>query len=169
MNRSEARGRPAVADLIRWGPTISGDHAPPRWLVHRRRWLTVLVAMAAATLVAGIAGPLLDVDLVVRLDGSTRQVSNLAVTLTSLVAGLAGWATLAILERWTRHARRLWTAIACLVFVVSLAGPLAAVDTAATIVLLTLHSLVAAIVIWGLRRSGPTAGRGDPSAEGVRR
>jgi Family of unknown function (DUF6069) len=44
------------------------------------------------------------------------------VAATSLVAALAGWALLTMLERFT--ARAIWTAIAVLVALLSLAGPL---------------------------------------------
>ena len=136
-----------------------------RWRVHRRRWLTVLTTMAAATAVAAIAGPLLGIDVVVKLAGSgEREVGIFAVTLTSLVVGLLGWATLALLERWTSRARGVWTVIASTVFLVSLAGPLAAVTPAATAVLLCLHVLVAAVLIVGLRTSTWPAEKGRTSS-----
>ena len=125
-----------------------------RWRVHRRRWLTVLTAMAAATAAAAIADPLLGIGLVVKLAGSgQREIGILAVTLTSLVVGLLAWAALALLERWTSHARGVWTVIAGAVFLVSLAGPFAAVTPAATAVLICLHVVVAVILIVGLRGS----------------
>lgn len=127
--------------------------------VHRARWASVLTAMAAATAVAALADPVLGVDLAVRLDGAgVQQVGNLAVTVTSLLAGFAGWAALALLERWTGHARRVWTVLACGVLVASLTGPLAAVSPAATAVLLGLHLLVGAVLLVGLRRSARVIG-----------
>jgi hypothetical protein len=125
-----------------------------RWRIQRRRWLTVLTAMAAATAAVAIADPLLGIDLIVKLAGSgEREIGIVAVTLTSLVVSLLAWAALALLERWTSRARGLWTVIAGAVFLVSLAGPLAAVTPAATAVLTFLHVLVAAILIVGLRGS----------------
>lgn len=112
--------------------------------------------MAAATAVWGIAEQLLDIDLVVRRNEHTeQQVASLAVTLTSLGAGFAGWGLLALLERWTGNARTVWTVIAAVVFVVSLLGPLAAVTPAATAVLMGMHGIVAATLLFGLRRSTP--------------
>lgn len=82
-----------------------------------------------------------------------RQLSNLAVTLTALVVGLAGWVLLTLLERWTDRARSVWTVTAAVVFAVSLLGPLGAVTARATAVLIGLHVLVAAILIEGLLRT----------------
>ncbi|MGH8965935.1 MAG: DUF6069 family protein, partial [Actinomycetes bacterium] len=97
---------------------------------------------------------LLDIDLAVRSGGDTvRQVSSLAVTLTSLGVGFAGWALLALLERWTPRARPVWTVIAGAVFTVSLLGPLGAVTPEAAAVLMGMHCVVAAILIYGLRRT----------------
>jgi hypothetical protein len=116
----------------------------------RRRWLTVLAAMAAATASWSVAVPLLGVDLVVRQGSGSLQVSALAVVLASLAAGLGGWLLLALLERWTRQGRIAWRVIAALVLLVSLLGPLSAVDATATAVLIGLHCLVGAILILGL-------------------
>jgi len=72
------------------------------------------------------------------------------------VAALAGWALLATLERVQAPGRPPagpsgpWVA-----FVVSLAGPLAGVTTAARVALACLHLLVAAVLVIGLRRSAP--------------
>lgn len=137
--------------------------------MHRRRWAAVLTAMATATAVWGIANSLLGLDLAVQRDAQTvQQVSSLAVTLTSLGVGFAGWGMLALLERWTRNARLLWTVLAVAVFVVSLLGPLAAVTPAATAVLMGMHGIVAVILVWGLRRSTTASrDRGVPASSEV--
>jgi hypothetical protein len=121
-----------------------------RALVRRRRWLTVLTAMATATAAAAIADPIGGVDLVVRAGDGTRTIEPFVVMLTTLAIGLAGWGLLELLERWSGHARALWLAVAGVVFVVSLAGPLGALTGAATAVLLGLHVLVAAILVVGV-------------------
>src|SRR5680860_1867064 len=139
-------------------PNVAPD--PSAWSrarLHRRRWATVLTAMATATAGWGIAESLLGIDLAVRSGAATvHQISSLAVTLTSLGAGFAGWGVLALLERWTSRPRLVWTVVAVVVFVVSLLGPLGAVTTAATVVLMVLHGVVAGVLIVGLRRT--TAG-----------
>src|SRR4051794_12590408 len=98
---------------------------PPaaRGRLHRRRWFTVLAAMAAGTAAWTVAGPLVGVDLVVRSGDHLQHVGQLAVVLTSLLVGLAAWGVLALLERFTSHARGLWRALAPPVLAPSLAGP----------------------------------------------
>ena len=118
---------------------------------HRRRWLTVLAAMAAATATWGVAESLLDIDLAVRrAEQTVQEIDSLAVTLTSLAVGLAAWALLEVLERRTSNARLIWRLIASGVLVISMVGPLAAVTPAATTVLLIMHALVGGILIWHL-------------------
>ena len=74
---------------------------------------------------------------------------------SGLRGGLAGWALLATLERVRRRAAASWTVGAVVAFVVSLAGPLAGVTTAARVALACLHLLVVAVLVIGLRRSAP--------------
>jgi hypothetical protein len=143
------------------GLSMSGTRRPPHTRhaatsarVRRRRWLTVLTAMAAATASWAVAVPLLGVDLVVRQGQELLRVSALAVTLTSLAAGLSGWLLLALLEKWTSQASIEWRVIASLVLLVSLLGPLAATEVTATAVLTGLHCLVGSILIFGLPRAG---------------
>ncbi|MFD0774821.1 DUF6069 family protein, partial [Streptomonospora algeriensis] len=77
--------------------------------------------------------------------------------LAGLVAGLAGWALLAVLERLMGRPGPVWSTVATAVLLLSLLGPLfSAADTASTIVLLVAHLLVGAVVILGL---APTARR----------
>lgn len=144
--------------------------------VHRRRWLTVLTTMATATAAWTVARPIGGVDLAVRTGGSTRQVEGLAVTLTALVAGLASWLLLVLLEHRTPRALGIWTVIAAAVFVGSLLGPLGAVTAGGRAVLVGLHALVAVMLVVGMRRSArrvPPAqvtgdGRGSRSHAGGR-
>lgn len=90
----------------------------------------------------------------VHMGGIIQPVGPGAAAVSALVAGLAGWALLAMLERWTNNARRTWTIVALAFLVVSLAGPLGSgADVASIAALVVLHLLVAAVVISGLRRS----------------
>ena len=120
-----------------------------------RRAVTVLAAVLAAAAGWAIASPLADVELAVRSGtaGKIQHVGLPAVIFVSLVAGLAGWALLAALERLTRRAHAAWTVCAAAALIVSLAGPLAALTTTASVVLVCLHLLVAGVLITGLRRS----------------
>ncbi|MPV37211.1 DUF6069 family protein [Georgenia subflava] len=130
--------------------------------VHRRRWFTVLLAMATATALGAVAGPILGIDLALRPGtGLVQEVGILPINLTSLAAGLLGWALLVLLERWTARARRIWTAAAAVVLVLSLGGPPAAATPEATAVLATLHLVVAAILVLGFR--GTIAGPRRPA------
>lgn len=122
---------------------------------HSRRWVTVLAAMAAAVLAWTVADPLLGIDLLVDGGaGPAREVGQLAVCLTALAAGLAGWALLSVLERTTSRAHTVWRVLASATLVVSLAGPLAAVTAEATVTLVVLHVVVGAILVLGLPPAG---------------
>ncbi|HEY7272153.1 MAG TPA: DUF6069 family protein [Actinoplanes sp.] len=127
----------------------------------RGRFAIVLAAMAAASAGWAIAKPLLGIDLTVATGAGTTTVEALTATLVSLGAGFAAWALLAVLERLTSRARTVWTVIAVVVFLVSLTGPLGAVTTAGMVALMTLHTVVAVILIVGLRHftSAPEGGR----------
>jgi hypothetical protein len=119
-----------------------------------RRGLTVLAAAAGASLVWVLADPIGGIDLAVRAGDATRPVGFGGVLFTGLLAGVAGWALLAVLERALSRPRRTWTAIAVVVLVLSLAGPLASGADAASRTLLTgLHLIVGAVLIAGLRRT----------------
>lgn len=133
----------------------------------RRRWLTVLIAVAAASATWALAVPVLGVELTVRTGSQMHDVTVLAVVATALGAGLAGWLLLAVLERWTYQARLEWRVVAALVLLVSFLGPLAAVNVAATAVLSVLHCLVAGVLIIGLPSASERPPRSSSHA-GVR-
>jgi hypothetical protein len=129
------------------------DHSPVR---HARglRALAVLGAVAAALAVWAVAVPLAGIELTVVMNGVTQPVGPGTVMTTSLLAGLAGWALLAALERFGRRPHRTWTVIAVVMLVLSLAGPLGnGVHTATTIALTGMHLAVGAVLIPALRRS----------------
>jgi hypothetical protein len=108
---------------------------------------TVLAALAVWV----IAVPLIGVDLVVPAAGST--VGPLAVVGTTLLAALLGWALLAVLERRTARARRIWTITAGAIALLSLTGPLTSgASPAVTATLVAMHVAVAAVLIPTLPR-----------------
>ncbi|MFG1928129.1 DUF6069 family protein [Cryptosporangium sp. NPDC048952] len=137
---------------------------------------SLAVAGATAAAVAGwvVIGPIAGADLVVvGNNGRTLTVGVGAVIFLSVLAGLAAWALLALLERVTTRARVIWLAAAAVVLLLSFA-PLTGSDatTETRVGLAALHVVVAAVLIpvmWrsstdnssGLRRApGPTtAGR----------
>ncbi|MBC6459006.1 DUF6069 family protein [Actinomadura sp. HBU206391] len=72
----------------------------------------------------------------------------------TLVPCLLGWGALALLERYTRHAKAIWTVLATVVLALSFV-PLA-IEHATTdtkIVLSVIHLVVAAVLVPVLRRS----------------
>ncbi|NUP67928.1 MAG: hypothetical protein HOW71_37825 [Nonomuraea sp.] len=119
----------------------------------RRLLLTVISTPAVALAVWALAVPLAGVTLTVRQGDGTQTIGPLLVAVVTLLAGLAGWALLAVLERWTARPARTWRIVALVVLAVSLLGPLgSAVGAAATLVLLLLHVAVGAVLVVGLVR-----------------
>jgi len=121
----------------------------------RTRALAVIGAAAATLAIWAVADPLVGVDLTVRtgVGASARQVGPAAVAFVSVLAGLAGWALLAVLERVTARARPVWIVIALVVLLLSFAGPLGTVTTAAKVALAGMHLAAAAVLIPALARS----------------
>jgi len=125
----------------------------------RSRLLAVAGAVAAAVAIWVIAVPVLGVDLVAPPgpdETAPQAVPFAAVVMASLVASLAGWALLAVLERFLSRARTVWTVVASIVMVLSLAGPLlgdAGVPVACRITLALMHLSVGAVLITQLPRS----------------
>lgn len=124
--------------------------------VHRRRWLLNLATMAAAVILWTIAVPIAGIDLTVTINGERQEVTQLAVISTSLLAGGAAWGSLTLLELLTVRARTIWTWLASVVLVLSLGGPLAATNAAATGVLVLLHLVVGISLIAGMPIVGRT-------------
>jgi predicted permease len=85
------------------------------------------------------------------------RIDALLVILTALALALAAWGVLALLERFTRNARRVWTIVAVAVLVVSL-PPLAFLDaTAGTkVALAVMHVATGLVLIFMLRRGART-------------
>jgi Family of unknown function (DUF6069) len=89
--------------------------------------------------------------------GGQTEVQVAQVAIAGLLAGVAAWGLLAVLERYSRRARSVWTVIAATILALSLTGPLSATSAAAGITLACLHLLVGGTIIVGLRavrRSG---------------
>lgn len=120
--------------------------------VRRRRTLTVVAATVGAAgvwLVARAAG----VEPTVTMAGQPPMAIGLpAVVVTALAASLAAWVSLAALTRLTRRGRALWTGLAVATLALSF-GPIltAQADTATRAALATMHLVVAAVLIPGLR------------------
>lgn len=126
------------------------------------RALTVVVAAVAAFAVWLVAGPVAGVDFTVTRDGKATEVGAAQVLGIAAAAGLLGWGLLALLERFTDRAGRIWTVVAVVVLLASFVMPFnsGAIDTAAKWVLLSLHLTVGAVLIPSLGRAA-RAGRRD--------
>jgi hypothetical protein len=122
------------------------------------RWTAVAAAVVAAVVVWAIVGPALGRELTVGADGSSAQTVGFGVVLgVSLGASLLGLGSLALLERITGRARAIWTALAAVVLLLSLGGPISVqAPTGTKISLALLHLVVGAVLIPPLARTSPT-------------
>ncbi|MFI5912584.1 DUF6069 family protein [Dactylosporangium sp. NPDC051541] len=109
----------------------------------------VVAAVAAAEIVYLLVRHAAGVDLSVPGQG---PVGPAAVAITAALAGLLGWALLAVLERTARKGRTIWVVIAAAVLLVSLLGPLGAASAGAVAGLIALHLTVGAVLLAGLPR-----------------
>ena len=135
-------------------PTAQHPPASAAGSRRRARALGVLGAAGAALGVWALA-ELAGVDLrVQRRPGQLEAVGPAAVLLSSLIASLAGWAALAVLERFTARARTAWTVLALLVLALSMGGPLTGgLPTGAKAALAGMHVAVAVVLVPVLRRT----------------
>jgi hypothetical protein len=127
----------------------------------RNRGLAVLGAVAAVALVWAVAEPALGHDLVVVQPGQpTQDLGLAAVAMVTLGAAALGWATLALLERLTRHGTLIWTAVAAVVLLLSFA-PVAGVEatTGTKVTLAVMHVVVGAVLLPAFWITGARARR----------
>ena len=104
-------------------------------------WAVVTAAGAELTVSFGPGQPI-------------QKVTVVNVVVAALVGSLAGWGLLALLRRFTAHARAVWTVIAIVVALLSLAGPLSATASTGTkVALVAMHLTVATVTIAVLRRT----------------
>jgi Family of unknown function (DUF6069) len=134
------------------GMTNDIEYAGANTTTARRtgRAITVAAAAAGALLLWTVDGPWAGLDLAVRRGDTTQHIGPVAVAVTALVAGLAAWGLLTLLERTVRRPVRAYRIIASIVLLLSLAGPLGGVGTSSRLVLLALHVTVGAALIIGL-------------------
>ncbi|MEU4605832.1 DUF6069 family protein [Kribbella sp. NPDC023972] len=87
-----------------------------------------------------------------------RRVSACRATVCASAMAFAGWGLLAILERRTLNARKVWTVLAVIACTTSLGSPLSSgIGVGAKLGLASLHLVVGATVILGLRRTALSA------------
>ncbi len=86
--------------------------------------------------------------------GQPMKITVVNVVVAALLGSLAGWGLFGLLRRFTANARAVWTVIAIVFALLSLAGPLSAIASAATKVsLVAMHLAVATVTIAVLRRA----------------
>ena len=153
--RTEAGTKDAGADGL--DPAAGRGAVRPETRTRRvPGWSVPLLAAAAGLLVWG-AGTALGVEAVVRGGAGDTVVGPVAVIVTALLVGLAGWGVRSLLRRLgsPRAGRtpgeRTWLVTCAVVLLVSLLGPLGAASVSATVLLAALHVTVGAVVALGLR------------------
>jgi hypothetical protein len=142
-------GRPATLS----GMTNAIKHIDTTRTTARRtgRAITVAAGAAGALLLWAVNDPWGGIDLAVRQGDGVRHIGPAAVVVAALIAGLAAWGLLALLERTIRRPVLTYRIIASVVLILSLAAPLGSgADTSSRLVLLAMHLTVAAALIIGL-------------------
>lgn len=126
-------------------------HTRTRTARRTSRAITVAAGVAGSLLLWVIEVPWLGLDLAVRQGDTVQRVGAAAVTAAALIAGLAAWALLAVLERTVRRPVLTYRIIASVVLILSLAGPLSSgVDTGSRLALAGMHLTVGIAAIVGL-------------------
>jgi len=134
----------------------SSGRPTDRALPPYHRALTVAGAVLAPVLL-WLAAEVLAIELIVdpRNGQPLTVVGVTLVVVFALGSALLGWLTLALLERFTRRALAVWTALALAVLVLSFTPILTAGASLATkLVLAAMHLAVAAVLIPLLPRRG---------------
>jgi hypothetical protein len=144
----------------------SGGTRASRWRRPTARPVAVALGVLTALTVWTLSELLFGVDVRQPAFGTgvSQDLTAGPVVLASLVAGLAAWLALAVLERLTRHARAAWVALATLVLAASLGAPLSGrgIDGESRLVLTLLHLTVGALLIVLLPRTSLPARSATP-------
>ena len=138
---------------------VSTNDAAGRPSKIRDRTLVVVAAAIGGLIVWAVARLIIGEDMTATAAGadSPTTIGPASVIIATLVGGLIGWGLLALLERYTVRAGRIWLIVAVIVLLLSLAGPLSQANgTGTTIALLTMHIVVGSILIAGLTRTTST-------------
>jgi hypothetical protein len=139
--------------------TTTTAPAVPHVKQARARALCAAGGALAAALAWTVEVPLLGIHLNFRFGTShIPMIAVVQVIGASLAACLLGWLLLAMLDRRTPHARRLWTTAALAALAASLALPLAVATTPATTTsavagLIVMHLTIGAAVIPAMART----------------
>ena len=122
--------------------------------------------LVRAAIVAGAALAATATFLLIRATGADFTITDpgegkvphtfaaLEIAMVTVVIGLLGWATLAILERWTRRAHRIWTFLAVAIVLLSMPPIWIERATTSTRIGLVLVHLVVGAALLPLLRAG---------------
>jgi hypothetical protein len=135
-------------------PAATTSPRPPK----ARRPLLRLAGVGATvvvTLAVWTVGRLAGADYVLRDPSGSVTIDPVVTAVVTLVASLLGWGALALLERLTRHAARIWVGTASIVVIASMV-PIFLVDAApgTQVALFFVHLAVAVLVPALLRARG---------------
>jgi predicted ribosomally synthesized peptide with SipW-like signal peptide len=108
----------------------------------------LLAAVATWTLWTQVGS----VELTVQSGDDVQTIGIGPVVAVAAIMPVAGVLLFRALEAWLSHGMRSWTAVACTVTLISMLGPLGATTATAGVALASLHLLVGAVVIFGVRR-----------------
>jgi hypothetical protein len=128
----------------------------------KNRIATVLAATAIA-LLGWAAFRLLGVELVTE----AQTVGPVDAAAAALVAALAGWGVVALLERRSARPQRAWALIGSTALSLSMLGPSRLADGTSAAALIALHVLVAVVVMIGFARTLPRDCRCPAPAPGA--
>ncbi len=150
-----------MATSTRMGATTASDEG--RKARRKARLLAVVSATVAALIVWVVAELAVGIDLRTPAFGSwsSFDVNAAVVIVTAAAAGLLAWGLLALLERMTARARAVWTAIAVVVFVLSLGQPMSGsgITSANRLWLALMHVAVAVVLVPLLGRTASNRAR----------
>jgi hypothetical protein len=140
------------------------SHMAAQLVIRNTRWRAgrvVAIAIAAtATGLAWLLGRLAHVDYIVDTPIGTRTITLALTIVATVVAGLAGWVVIALLERYTSSPRRVWIALTLVVLALSIAPVFRTTANLGTQLMLTaLHCVAAAVLIPALPQRHTTATR----------
>jgi hypothetical protein len=119
--------------------------------VRRAAW--VIATAVAVALVAWALLRLLGVSPVVGRGGDAIAVTTVEVVAATVVAGLAAWATSAVLRRSGRPTW--WPFVGSTALAVSIIGPSWLADGVSGVALIGMHVVVGIVLLGGFARGGP--------------
>jgi len=124
----------------------------------RRRLAVVGVTVVAAVAGWAVFSQIAGIDLRAEQGATTFDIGAGSVFFASAAMAFAGWGLLALLERRTVNARKVWTVVAIIACITSLSSPLfGGIGLGAKLGLASLHLVVGAAVIVGLGRTALSA------------